>query len=85
MKHKRELIIAGNWKMNKTPQEALLLLGELCEAIPLEHRQAVDVAVAVLAVPAVVVVAAVPAKEIPQSAVVVPLSLSLSASVVLQE
>ena len=42
----RKQFIAGNWKMNKTPQEALLLLGELCEAIPLEHRQSVDVAVA---------------------------------------
>ena len=42
----RKQFIAGNWKMNKTPQEALKLIEELCASIPLEHRTNVDIAVA---------------------------------------
>ena len=42
----RKQFIAGNWKMNKDPQEALKLIEDLCAAIPLEHRSSVDVAIA---------------------------------------
>lgn len=43
----RKRIVAGNWKMNKTPSEAALLIGEL---IPLVNNDNVDV---VFCVPAI--------------------------------
>ncbi|MBE6009478.1 MAG: triose-phosphate isomerase [Lachnospiraceae bacterium] len=51
----RRMIIAGNWKMNKTPSEAVALIKEL---IPLVKNDAVDV---VFCVPAIDIIPAVEA------------------------
>ncbi len=51
----RRMIIAGNWKMNKTPSEAVALIKEL---IPLAKNDAVDV---VFCVPAIDIIPAVEA------------------------
>ena len=53
----RKKIIAGNWKMNKTPSEAVALIGELK---PLVANDAVDV---VFCVPAIDIIPAVQAVE----------------------
>ena len=53
----RRMIIAGNWKMNKTPNEAVALINEL---IPLVKNDAVDV---VFCVPAIDIIPAVEAAK----------------------
>ncbi len=53
----RRMIIAGNWKMNKTPSEAVALINEL---IPLVKNDAVDV---VFCVPAIDIIPAVEAAK----------------------
>ena len=53
----RRMIIAGNWKMNKTPSEAVALINEL---IPLVKNDAVDV---VFCVPAIDIIPAVEASK----------------------
>ena len=54
----RRKIVAGNWKMNKTPSEAVALVEELK---PLVASEDVDV---VFCVPAIDII---PAKYLPQS------------------
>lgn len=56
-KAKRQTVIAGNWKMNKTPRETIALIGEMKKAI-----EAPGCAV-VLCVPAVCIPAAVEAAK----------------------
>ena len=53
----RRMIIAGNWKMNKTPNEAVALINEL---IPLVKNDAVDV---VFCVPAIDIIPAIEAAK----------------------
>ena len=61
----RKKIIAGNWKMNKTPSEAVALVEELK---PLVANDEVDVVFCVPAIDIVPVVAAVKGTNIPVGA-----------------